>query len=83
MSPPPFSFSPCLPSYPPTLPREFITKIAPRLAYANPAVAFTMAHRPTPSTRAKDPALQKRAELAAEEIKREGMEPSLMVEFGE
>lgn len=42
-----------------------------------------MAHRPTPSTRAKDPALQKRAELAAEEIKREGMEPSLMVEFGE
>ncbi|GHJ89794.1 hypothetical protein NliqN6_6196 [Naganishia liquefaciens] len=61
---------------------EFIKKIAPRLAYVNPSVEFTISHRPTPSTKAKDPELQKRAEAAKEEIARQGgVEPTMTVEF--
>lgn len=66
--------------YPP-LNRDFISKVAPRLAYANPSVNFDIKHRSTPVTKAKDPELQKRAEESAKQIQETGTAPSLTVEF--
>ncbi|KAI5452576.1 hypothetical protein NCC49_000737 [Naganishia albida] len=60
---------------------DFISKVAPRLAYANPSVNFDIKHRSTPVTKAKDPELQKRAEESAKQIQETGTAPSLTVEF--
>jgi hypothetical protein len=61
--------------------REFLSKIAPRLSFANPHINLTTSHRPTPSTKSKDPALQARASASAEEIAQHGSEPRVTVEF--
>ncbi|KAJ9118252.1 hypothetical protein QFC22_004162 [Naganishia vaughanmartiniae] len=62
---------------------DFISKVAPRLAYANPAISFDIKHQPNPKTKAKDPALQKRAEESAKQIEATGMAPTLTVDFHE
>lgn len=64
-----------------SLNRDFISKVAPRLAFANPAVTFDIKHQPTPVTKAKDPELQKRAQESAKQIQETGIAPSLTVDF--
>ncbi|KAJ9126371.1 hypothetical protein QFC24_002108 [Naganishia onofrii] len=60
---------------------DFISKVAPRLAYANPAISFDIKHQPNPKTKAKDPELQKRAEESAKQIEATGMAPTLTIDF--